>query len=79
MEAWIGRRLRKYLWGQWGNGHNRFKELRRQGVPKFGAPVAAGSTTGFWCMSGHPAAQQALCNHYFVSLDLPRLHVSAKA
>src|SRR5271165_5033548 len=39
----------------------------------------AGSPTGFWRMSGHPAVQQALRNHYFVSLRLPRLHVSAQA
>jgi RNA-directed DNA polymerase len=35
--------------------------------------------TGFWRMSGHPAVQQALCNQYFDSLGLPRLHVSAQA
>ena len=35
LEAWIRRRLRSYLWRQWQNGHNRFKELRRRGVPKF--------------------------------------------
>ncbi|WP_378924947.1 group II intron maturase-specific domain-containing protein [Mesorhizobium kowhaii] len=79
LEAWTRRRLRMYLWWQWGNGHNRFKELRRHGVPKFGAAVAAGSPTGFWRMSGHPAVQQALRNHYFESLGLPRLHVSAQA
>jgi hypothetical protein len=49
------------------------------GVPKFNAAVAAGSPTGFWRMSGHPAVQQALRNHYFDSLGLPRLHVSAHA
>ena len=32
-----------------------------------------------WRMSGHPAVQQALRNHYFDSLGLPRLHVSAPA
>jgi RNA-directed DNA polymerase len=37
-----------YLWRQWQNGHNRFNELRRRGVPKFNAAVAAGSPTGFW-------------------------------
>jgi len=58
---------------------HRFNELRRRGVPKFGAAVAAGSPTGFWRMSGHPAVQQALRNHYFDSLGLPRLHVSAQA
>jgi RNA-directed DNA polymerase len=79
LEAWIRRRLRSYLWRQWQNGRNRFKELRRRGVPKFNAAVAAGSPTGFWRMSGHPAVQQALRNHYFDSLGLPRLHVSAQA
>ncbi len=79
LEAWIRRRLRSYLWRQWQNGPNRFKELRRRGVSKFLAAVAAGSPTGFWRMSGHPAVQQALRNHYFDSLGLPRLHVSVQA
>jgi hypothetical protein len=59
--------------------HNLFNELRRHGVPKFNAAVAAGSPTGFWRMSGHPAVQQALRNHYFDSLGLPRLYISAQA
>jgi RNA-directed DNA polymerase len=75
LEAWIRRRLRSYLWRQWQNGHNRFTELRRRGVAKFPAAVAAGSPTGFWRMSGHPAVQQALRNPYFDSLGLPRLYV----
>src|SRR6478672_11129650 len=79
LEAWIRRRLRSYLWRQWQNGHNRFNELRRRGVPKFNAAVAAGSPTGFWRMSGHPAVQQALPNHNFDSLGLPRLQVSVQA
>ena len=79
LEAWIRRRLRSYLWRQWGNGRNRFKELRRRGVSKFRAAVAAGSPTGFWRMSGHPAVQAALRNHHFDSLGLPRLYVPASA
>jgi RNA-directed DNA polymerase len=79
LEAWIRRRLRMYLWRQWQNGQNRFKELRRRGVSKFHAAVAAGSPTGFWRMSGHPAVQQALRNQYFDSLGLPRIHVPAQA
>jgi hypothetical protein len=71
--------VRELLWRQWQNGPNRFKELRRRGVPKFNAAVAAGSPTGFWRMSGHPAVQQALRNHSFDLLDLPRLHVPAQA
>ena len=79
LEAWIRRRLRSYLWRQWQNGRNRFNELRRRGVPKFHAAVAAGSPTGFWRMSGHPAVQQALRNPYFDALGLPRLYVPAQA
>ena len=79
LDAWIRRRLRMYLWRQWQNGGNRFKELRRRGVPKFHAAVAAGSPTGFWRMSGHPAVQKALRNHYFDSIGLPRLHTAAHA
>src|ERR1700675_3039937 len=79
LEAWIRRRLRLYLWRQWRNGPNRFKELRRRGVPKFHAAVAAGSPTGFWRMSGHPAVQQALRNPYFDALGLPRFYIPAHA
>ena len=75
LEAWIRRRLRMYLWRQWQNGPNRFKELRRRGVQKFLAAVAAGSPTGFWRMSAHPAVQKALRNHVFDSLGLPRLYI----
>jgi RNA-directed DNA polymerase len=78
LEAWIRRRLRLYLWRQWQNGRNRFTELRRRGVPKFQA-VAAGSPTGLWRMSRHPSVQQALRNHYFDSIGLPRLYVLAQA
>ncbi len=67
------------LWRQWQNGRNRFRELRRLGVPKFLAAVAAGSPTGFWRMSSHPAVQMALRNHYFDSVGLPRLIVSSDA
>ena len=79
LDAWIRRRLRMYLWRQWKNGRNRFKELRQRGVPKFRAAVAAGSPTGFWRMSGHPAVQQALRNNYFDSIGLPRVAESSHA
>jgi RNA-directed DNA polymerase len=79
LEAWIRRRLRSYLWRQWLNGPNRYKELRRRGVPEFKAAVAAGSPTGLWRMSGHPAVHLALRNHTFDSLGLPRLYIPAEA
>jgi hypothetical protein len=70
LEAWIRRRLRLYLWRQWRNGHNRFTELRRFGIAKFAASVAAGSPTGLWRMSGHPAVH-ALRNHVSTLLVSP--------
>src|SRR5258705_5868467 len=63
LEAWIRRRLRAYLWRQWQNGHNRFNKMRSRGASKFNAPVASGSPTGFWRMSGPPPVPQALRNH----------------
>ena len=79
LEAWIRRRLRLYLWRQWRNRHNRFTELRRFGIAKFAASVAAGSPTGLWRMSGHPAVQHALRNHVFDALGLPRILVLVPA
>ena len=79
LDAWIRRRLRMYLWRQWQSGRNRFAQLRHRDVPHFRAAVAAGSPTGFWRMSGHPAVQQALRNHYFDSLGLPRVAASSNA
>ena len=79
LDTWIRRRLRLYLWCQWQNGRNRFKELRQHGVPKLRAAVAAGSPTGFWRMSGHPAVQQALRNAYFDAIGLPRFAGSSHA
>ena len=79
LEAWIRRRLRLYLWRQWRTRQNRFAELRRHGLAKFAAAVAAGSPTGLWRMSGHPAVQQALRNDHFESLGLPRIYAPAQA
>jgi RNA-directed DNA polymerase len=79
LDAWIRRRLRMYLLQQWRTGRRRFAQLRSHGVPVFGAAVAAGSPTGAWRMSSHPAVQQALRNAYFDSVGLPRLADSSKA
>ena len=79
LDAWIRRRLRMYLWRQWQSGRHRFRELRRRGVSQFPAAVAAGSPTGFWRMSSHPAVQQALRNRYFDSVGLPRVAGSSHA
>src|SRR5262249_39258520 len=79
LDAWIRRRLRMYLWRQWRTGRNRFAQLRRHGVPVFGAAGAARSPTGAWGLSGHPAGQQARRNADFGSVGLPRLAGSSNA
>ena len=74
LDARIRRRLRMYLWRQWTSGPNRFKQLRRRGLSKFQAAVAAGSPTGFWKMSRHVAVQTALRNSFFDDeIGLPRV------
>ncbi len=88
LEARIRRRLRpkttaedyECIFG--GNGRATQTASRNcdaRGVPKFNAAVAAGSPTGFWRMSRHPAVQMALPNHTFDDLGLPRLYVPAQA
>jgi RNA-directed DNA polymerase len=79
LDAWIRRRLRMYLWKQWGNGHNRYLELRQRGVAEYSAAAAAGSAKSYWRMSHTVAVQQALRNPYFDSIGLPRLAVSKDA
>lgn len=79
LDASIRRRLRAHLWWQWQNGRKRFKELRRLGVPKFQAAVAAGSPTRCSRMSRHPAVQMALRNRSFDEAGLTRLHADALA
>lgn len=54
-------------------------ELRGRGLSQFGAAVAAGSPTGLWRMSGHPAVQNALRNQFFDSVGLPRLAPASRA
>jgi group II intron maturase len=74
LEAWIRRTLRMYLWRQWKSGPKRFKELRRRGVARFLAAVAAGSPTGFWRMSGHPAVQKGTAQPRF--RDSSRIYIA---
>ncbi|WP_352780636.1 group II intron maturase-specific domain-containing protein [Mesorhizobium sp. M0571] len=79
LEAWIRRRLRMYLWRQWGNGHKPLQGTAPSWRPKVQFCGCRRFADGILRMSGHPAVQQALRNHYFESLGLPRLHVSAQA
>jgi RNA-directed DNA polymerase len=70
LDCWVRRRLRCYLWKQWGRGRRR--ELQRLGIPPDDARMA-GSSRGPWRMSRHPVANRALPAAFFAGYGLPSL------
>lgn len=75
LDGWIRRRLRRFIWLQWRNGHRRYAELRALGVGNDLAAQTVGSPHGAWRLSNSPALGIALPNKYFSELGLPRLAV----
>lgn len=71
LEKWIRRRLRCYLWKQWGR--RGYRELKRRGVSTDLAWNTAKSAHGPWRLSQSPALTIALSAKYFRRLGLPRL------
>lgn len=71
LDSWIKRRLRCYLWKQWGRAG--YRELRRRGVSRDLAWNTCKSAHGPWRLSRSPALAFALPARYFVTLGLPRL------
>ena len=72
LQAWICRRLRCYLWKQWGGGG--YRELRKRGVSRDLAWNTSKSSHGPWRLSHSPALSIALPTRYFASLGLPLLY-----
>ncbi|MEW6586802.1 MAG: group II intron maturase-specific domain-containing protein [Nitrospirota bacterium] len=72
MDSWIRRRLRCYLWKQWGKSG--YHELRRRGVSRDLAWNTAKSAHGPWRLSRSPGLAFALPARYFASLGLPSLY-----
>jgi RNA-directed DNA polymerase len=72
LDSWIRRRLRCYLWKQWGR--RQYRALRRRGVSRDLAWNTVKSAHGPWRLSRSPALAIALPGRYFDSLGLPRLH-----
>lgn len=72
LSAWILRKLRCYLWKQWGG--RGYRELRRRGVSRDLAWNTSKSAHGPWRLSRSPALAFALPTGYFVELGLPLLH-----
>jgi RNA-directed DNA polymerase len=74
LDSWIRRRLRCYLWKQWGQ--RGYRELRRRGVSRDLAWNTCKSAHGPWRLSHSPAVAIALPGPYFTALGLPRLFVN---
>ncbi len=73
LDSWVKRRLRCYLWKQWGR--RGYRELVKRGVSRNLAWNTAKSAHGPWRLSRSPGLAFALKARYFASLGLPRLHV----
>jgi group II intron reverse transcriptase/maturase len=71
LDKWIRRRLRSYVWKQWGR--KGYRMLRRLGVDRWLAWNTAKSAHGPWRLSASPALYRALPNRYFKNLGLPEL------
>jgi len=71
LDSWIKRRLRCYLWKQWGR--RGYRELVNRGVSRDLAWNTSKSAHGPWRLSRSPALAFALPARYFVSLGLPRM------
>ena len=76
LDTWIRRRLRGYLWKQWGR--RQYRELRRRGVSRDLAWNTVKSAHGPWRLNRSPALAIALPGSYFDGLGVPRLHRSSR-
>lgn len=70
-DSWIKRRLRCYLWKQWGRSG--YRRLRSLGVSRNLAWNTCKSAHGPWRLSRSPALAFALTASYFANLGLPSL------
>ncbi len=73
LDKWIRRRMRSYVWKQWGR--KGYRELRKRGVSVRLAWNTAKSAHGPWRLSHSPALRQALPARLFRSYGLPELAV----
>lgn len=77
LDKWMVRRLRCYLWKQWGG--RGYRELRKQGISVNLAWNTSMSAHGPWRLSRSPALSIALPRSYFDAPGLPRLSDDAVA
>ena len=70
-DKWLRRKLRCYIWKQWGRSG--YRELRKRGVTVREAWNTSKSAHGPWRLSKTPALSRALPARVFSSLGLPSL------
>lgn len=71
LAKWVRRKLRCYLWKQWGRSG--YRQLRKRGVERRLAWNTAKSAHGPWRLSGSPALRYALPTKYFAAMGIPEL------
>jgi group II intron reverse transcriptase/maturase len=71
IDKWVRRKLRCYIWKQWGRAG--YRELRKRGVSVRDAWHTSKSAHGPWRLSKTPALALALPVRYFSSMGLPAL------
>jgi group II intron reverse transcriptase/maturase len=71
IDKWVRRKLRCYIWKQWGRSG--YRELRKRGISVGEAWNMRKSAHGPWRLSHTPAMRTALPNRYFEELGLPSL------
>lgn len=71
LDKWVRRKLRCYLWNQWGPAG--YRELRKRGVSVREAWNTSKSAHGPWRLSKTPALTVALPLRFFENLGLPNL------
>ena len=71
LDKWVRRKLRCYLWKQWGPSG--YRQLRKRGVSVREAWHTSKSAHGPWRLSKTPALALALPLRFFTNLGLPNL------
>ena len=71
IDKWVRRKLRCYLWKQWGPAG--YRELRKRGISVREAWNTSKSAHGPWRLSKTPALALALPLRFFTNMGLPSL------
>ena len=71
LDKWIRRKLRCYIFKQWGRSG--YRQMRKRGVDRWLAWNTAKSAHGPWRLSGSPGIYRALPNSYFRGIGIPEL------